>query len=101
MSQAPKAAYGNTARPAVARSQGPAGGNKSANSGKKSDLVKLTGMFATDRENMFEVRITPEIMEAFQSGIQENHYLKAFINVSEKTGVNYITLAVKPFTPKA
>jgi len=99
MSQAPRAAYGSTARPAVARSGSNQGGGQAQV--KKSDLVKLTGMFATDRDNMFEVRITPEIMEAFANGVKENHYLKAFINVSEKTGVNYITLAVKPYTPKA
>ena len=97
MSYTPKGpAFGNTARPAVAKGQPAA----QSQGGKANNLHKLTGMFPTDKENLFEVRITPEVLEALHS-VKEGSYLKAFINFSEKTNKQYITLAVKEVVSKS
>lgn len=88
-----------TARPAVAK-QSASHSNKSGEGKAPSSLEKITGMFPTEYENTFEVRITDEILAALQEHAAVGSYMKAFINVSKNSGKQYVTLAVKPFKAK-
>jgi hypothetical protein len=87
---------GHTARPAVAKSNSGAAAGQGAKSG--SNLIKLTALFADERrEGAFDVKVTPEMIDQLNQ-VATGGYLKAYVNVSEKSGKQYLTLAFKPST---
>lgn len=64
-------------------------------SATKSPLVRIAGVFKEEKGKGFEVRVTAEILAALQ-GVSEGDYLKVYENVAKTSGINYLSLNVKP-----